>query len=904
MDNEFPDPEDEFDLEHEDEYEVLRELEAAERGEVISNKSIVESQITKQISQNINSNSQLTNKFSNSQNTQSNDLTLIETVQNQLQLSIDTSRKRPIDQISQETLFNINDSIDVSDFNGFDQVNLQQNKRPCWDQPDEVIRLILDRRKLLQSGFTNNSIVGNIEKSTYDRTKKNSITTRVPKYDFIALTRTEDGNRIYIKVSEKNKYVPKAYKSSSGFLIKSFNHLKGEAENIVSKINKRDDLFLESSNQENLSCELWVDKYRPKRYLELLSDEHVNKSLLYWLKLWDKIVFDRDPKVRSKKPQAFSKFKSKFKKKENVPDHDSKGFPTQRIALLTGSPGLGKTTLAHIAAKHAGYNIVELNASDDRGPEAFREALLASTQMRAVIDQEKRPNCLVLDEIDGAPAASIDLLLKFIHGKLAPKGKNAKKNQKENNGCRRPIICICNDLYTPSLRPLRSMALILNVPEISPAMLADRLKKIACKEGLQVDSKVLLDLAQRSACDVRACLGILQYTGGKPDMLKNLAFGLKDMRKGLFESWKELLQVPMTREGIVSEHKRAQKVVKIVHQGEPERLMQGIFHNYPEICKDRIVLVSESLEWFEFYDQVNALVMERQTWMLMPYTMSAFVAWHLYLSGTQVPKISFPSAALEVNQKLERNMAILTITKKVSKYDILTLIAEILPYLPDLLTPKLRSVNAQLYSQAEKQNLDRLVNLMLDFGLTFTQEKKPEGGYEYILDPNVWDIGTFPEGKARKQLPYAVKQIVIQELEAARIRRSVIMSGEEETKKLSTWPSSSSKENPGQSKSKADGSLPNHLKQQLNPIEITPRNDKRCRNFFSAFQKAGQENLKTKKAKDIEMGIISPETLSKAERDRAFVKAKMDLMKSDVHYVYNEGYTNAVRRKVFMKDLI
>lgn len=33
-----------------------------------------------------------------------------------------------------------------------------------------------------------------------------------------------------------------------------------------------------------------------------------------------------------------------------------------QVALLCGPPGLGKTTLAHIIARHAGYNVVEMNA--------------------------------------------------------------------------------------------------------------------------------------------------------------------------------------------------------------------------------------------------------------------------------------------------------------------------------------------------------------------------------------------------------------------------------------------------------------------------------------------------------------------------------------------------------------
>ena len=94
------------------------------------------------------------------------------------------------------------------------------------------------------------------------------------------------------------------------------------------------------------------------------------------------------------------------------------------------------------------------------------------------------------------------------------------------------------------------------------------MQEIARKEGLRVDTRLLVQLAERSACDVRACLGILQYTGGCPDMLRDLALGLKDLKKGLFDSWKELLHVPMDRKGPLSNSERALRVIKIVYQGK------------------------------------------------------------------------------------------------------------------------------------------------------------------------------------------------------------------------------------------------------------------------------------------------------------------------------------------------
>lgn len=67
--------------------------------------------------------------------------------------------------------------------------------------------------------------------------------------------------------------------------------------------------------------------------------------------------------------------------------------------------------------------------------------------------------------------------------------------------------------------------------------------------------------------------------------------------------------------------------------------------------------------------------------------------------------------------------------------DVFTLTIDIAGFLPDILTPKLRTVPSHLYSSKEKADLARIVNVMLEFGLSFVQEKSPQGGYIYNLDP-------------------------------------------------------------------------------------------------------------------------------------------------------------------------
>nr|XP_008120362.1 PREDICTED: chromosome transmission fidelity protein 18 homolog [Anolis carolinensis]XP_008120363.1 PREDICTED: chromosome transmission fidelity protein 18 homolog [Anolis carolinensis]XP_008120364.1 PREDICTED: chromosome transmission fidelity protein 18 homolog [Anolis carolinensis]XP_008120365.1 PREDICTED: chromosome transmission fidelity protein 18 homolog [Anolis carolinensis]XP_008120366.1 PREDICTED: chromosome transmission fidelity protein 18 homolog [Anolis carolinensis] len=686
---------------------------------------------------------------------------------------------------------------------------------------------------------------------------------------------------------------------------------------------------------------LWVDRFSPRHYVELLSDDFTNRCLLKWLKLWDRVVFGREqppkkarheatPAPRPAKEQS-SKWKSKAQATEEALEAqlDPQNRPKYKVALLCGPPGLGKTTLAHVIAKHAGYNVVEMNASDDRSPEAFKTRIEAATQMRSVLGANEKPNCLVIDEIDGAPTASINVLLGIVNRKAAEKesepGSGKTKRRKEGGLLLRPIICICNDQYVPSLRLLRQQSFLLNFPTTSQSRLVQRLQEVTACQGMKADPGALVALCEKTENDIRSCINTLQflYSRGKKELtartVQMAKVGLKDQNKGLFSVWQEIFQLPkmqrqrigtglsmssggneglFTASGRTSVNAAEQRFQRILHlgasSGEHEKLSQGLFENFlrMKVKGSSLDLACLGLEWLGFADLVNQVALNGQSFHLLRFLPFLPVAFHFLFAAPNVPHLAFPSSQQEClakrsqRQNLVSSMATGMGPGSRSRFGFQVLVLEVLDFLLEIISPKLRPVNPQLFSQKERQQLAELVGTMLAFNLTFLQERSPDGTYLFALEPNVEEVCRFPDLPSRKPLSYQTKQLIAREIDLEKMRRMEALLQARNADPFSMTSSSQEKE---EQKGKLKSGIRNHEQRLDQIVKRATFEEKPETDFFGRI-------IVKKKA--------TPSTADQIpEKNPVEKQIGKAVGNSDVWFRFNEGVSNAVRRNVYIKDL-
>lgn len=669
---------------------------------------------------------------------------------------------------------------------------------------------------------------------------------------------------------------------------------------------------------------LWVDKYAPRHFMDLLSDEMINRDVVKWMKQWDRCVFGTVDDASSAMPRASDSTDPYFR-------------PEQKLILLAGPPGLGKTTLAHIVARHCGYKTVEINASDERNGPELMSRVINAMEMASVIG-ENRPNCIIIDEIDGVAAggegkSAVSALIKLAQAKVEKRsnqqeedagGKPSRKKKKEKP-LTRPIICICNDLYAPVLRPLRDVARVFHVRPPSAEKLVERLQFICKREKLKAEKSTLRALIEKTECDIRSCLNTMQFIGKKQKMLRlndisSVGSGQKDITIGAFRLWKDLLHrkvcihVFLICDGVrysplgcmqngpavigqvpESESQRCSRLFNtLMDFGDHDLVLGGFYESLPSIIHFDMALIRTStvLDNMQMADMLQRKLSQTTDFSLAKYIPAMTLRIATILSGPENPSVKWPRTLPATRRELGEKKAMLhkwMLGMNPGTYVTLgktAAVTELIPLLPWLLSPSLRPVSRHLYSKEEKKTVERLVEAMLALGISYSLEDEDPSEKAIKLNPPIHAFWTFPNKMVcqicpPRDIPAPTQQMVAHELDMERIRRSTKFT--QAGNQTQTTPSQVPKPTPAH--------IPLSLAQRLEENKASTLSKKKV----STRKRTWLDELKSKQS-----------TRGRAQQgsEGQTHGKKMRAEDMPVLYKFHEGYTNAVKKTIKIVQLL
>uniref|UniRef100_A0A182NQL7 Replication factor C subunit 1 n=1 Tax=Anopheles dirus TaxID=7168 RepID=A0A182NQL7_9DIPT len=238
----------------------------------------------------------------------------------------------------------------------------------------------------------------------------------------------------------------------------------------------------------------WVDKYKPSSTKQIIGQTGANSNvqkLTVWLSSWYK---NNDGTKKHAKPNPWAK-------------NDSGA--AYKAALLSGQPGVGKTTTATLVCKELGFDTVEFNASDTRSKRLLKEEvseLLNSKSLAGYFggrsETVSSKHVLLMDEVDGMAGnedrGGMQELIALIKDSHIP------------------VICMCNDRNHPKIRSLVNYCFDLRFSRPRVEQIKGAMMSVCFKEQLKLSPGVLEEIISGTGGDVRQTLNHLAlYSAGK-----------------------------------------------------------------------------------------------------------------------------------------------------------------------------------------------------------------------------------------------------------------------------------------------------------------------------------------------------------------------------------------------------
>ncbi|NXN33443.1 RFC1 factor, partial [Nycticryphes semicollaris] len=350
-------------------------------------------------------------------------------------------------------------------------------------------------------------------------------------------------------------------------------------ENLVSEINE--------DGTERL---LWVDKYKPvslKAIIGQQGEQSCANKLLRWLRNWHKNSSedgqgDQCPKTN----------------KTGGKD-DGTGF---KAALLSGPPGVGKTTTAALVCKELGYSYVELNASDTRSKNSLKEVVAESLNNTSIKDF-----CSGTAVVCRRILVSRELIGLIRHTKI-------------------PIICMCNDRNHPKMRSLVHYCFDLRFQRPRLEQIKGAMMSIAFKEGLKIPPPAMQEIILAANQDIRQVLHNLNmwcakdksltYDEAKTDASrakKDIKLGPFDVVRKVFATGEEASRMSLIDKSDLFFHD---------YSLAPLFVQENYVHVKPAAAggnlKKHLVLLSRAADSICDGDIVDKQIRTKQNWNLLP----------------------------------------------------------------------------------------------------------------------------------------------------------------------------------------------------------------------------------------------------------------------------------------------
>lgn len=205
---------------------------------------------------------------------------------------------------------------------------------------------------------------------------------------------------------------------------------------------------------------MFTSTYRPKKIDDFVGNKNIIQPFIGWLLEW------------------------------NVNDKNNK------CMLISGFTGIGKSLLVELILKRHDYNIINLAIDDDRDKDYMNNIIKPIIKTKKTFDGQD--NVLVVSDIDsGSDYGFIASLTECI--------KETKI----------PIICICNNRYDQSIKPILNYCFDIKMIKPSYQEVYRLIYNVVVTEKIRIKESEIKELYEQSNGDIRFILNTLQFGSRK-----------------------------------------------------------------------------------------------------------------------------------------------------------------------------------------------------------------------------------------------------------------------------------------------------------------------------------------------------------------------------------------------------